>query len=405
MKILLLNQTFHPDVVATALYLSDLAQGLREKGHEVAVIAGSRAYDNLEKRFPARENWNGIEIYRIPSTGFGKGAKWRRAIDFASFMVMCGFKLLTIPRFDAVVALTSPPLISVFGAAAAKLRGAKFYYWVMDLNPDEAIAAGWLQAKSFTARVLEALSQFSFSSSEKIFALDRFMRDRILAREIPEDRIEVIPPWSLDDEVSFDPEGRDLFREKHGLTDKYVIMYSGNHSPCHPLDSVVDAAVKLKEDTRFVFFFVGGGSEHKKIARRIEDGGLRNVRCLPYQPMEKLAGSLSAADLHVVVMGEPFVGMIHPCKIYNILSISAPFLFIGPEASHVGDLIAKHPDAFLCRRSAQGEVDTIADHIKAIADEGGRGVSEKYAKASSYTSKEKLMSRFIELIEKGHQRG
>ena len=231
------------------------------------------------------------------------------------------------------------------------------------------------------------------------------MRDRIRAKEIPEDRIEVIPPWSLDDEVSFDPEGRDLFREKHGLTDKYVIMYSGNHSPCHPLDSVVDAAVKLKEDTRFVFFFVGGGSEHKKIARRIEDGGLRNVRCLPYQPMEKLAGSLSAADLHVVVMGEPFVGMIHPCKIYNILSISAPFLFIGPEASHVGDLIAKHPDAFLCRRSAQGEVDTIADHIKAIADEGGRGVSEKYAKASSYTSKEKLMSRFIELIEKGHQRG
>ena len=405
MKILLLNQTFHPDLVATALYLSDLAQGLREKGHEVAVIAGSRAYDNLEKRFPARENWNGIEIYRIPSTGFGKGAKWRRAIDFASFMVMCGFKLLTIPRFDAVVALTSPPLISVFGAAAAKLRGAKFYYWVMDLNPDEAIAAGWLRAKSFPARVLEALSRFSFSNSEKIFALDRFMRDRIRAKEIPEDRIEVIPPWSLDDEVSFDPEGRDLFREKHGLTDKYVIMYSGNHSPCHPLDSVVDAAMKLKEDTRFVFFFVGGGSEHKKIARRVEDEGLRNVRCLPYQPVDKLAGSLSAADLHVVVMGEPFVGMIHPCKIYNILSISAPFLFIGPEASHVGDLIAKHPDAFLCRRSAQGEVDTIADHIKAIADEGGRGVSEKYAKASSYTSKEKLMSRFIELIEKGHQRG
>ena len=50
-------------------------------------------------------------------------------------------------------------------------------------------------------------------------------------------------------------------------------------------------------------------------------------------------------------------------------------------------------------------MDTIADHIKAIADEGGRGVSEKYAKASSHTSKEKLMSRFIELIEKGHQRG
>ncbi len=405
MKILLLNQTFYPDVVATALYLTDLAQGLRAKGHEVFVLTSSRAYDNIEKRFPARENWEGIEVYRIPSTGFGKGAKWRRAVDFASFMVMCGFKLLTIPRFDAVVALTSPPLISVFGAAAAKLRGARFYYWVMDLNPDEAIAAGWLRSKSIPARILERLSRFSFGNSEKIFALDRFMRDRIRAKEIPEDRIEVIPPWSLDDEVSYDPEGRARFREEHGLTDKYVIMYSGNHSPCHPLDSVVDAAEKLKGDPRFVFLFVGGGSEHKKIARRIDEEQLSNVRCLPYQPMEHLAGSLSAADLHVVVMGEPFVGMIHPCKIYNILSIAAPFLFIGPESSHVGDLMEKFPDSFVCRQAEQGEVDKIVEHISALAAQGGRGDAEKYGAASHQTSKERLMTRFIEIIEAGCQQG
>jgi hypothetical protein len=50
---------------------------------------------------------------------------------------------------------------------------------------------------------------------------------------------------------------------------------------------------------------------------------LSTIHCLPYQPLDQLAGSLSAADLHVVVMGNVFVGLVHPCKIYNILSVAA----------------------------------------------------------------------------------
>jgi hypothetical protein len=64
-----------------------------------------------------------------------------------------------------------------------------------------------------------------------------------------------------------------------------------------------------------------------------------NLLCLPYQPLGSLAGSLSAADLHVVVMGEAFVGLVHPCKIYNILSVAAPVLYIGPQPSHVSDIM------------------------------------------------------------------
>lgn len=39
-------------------------------------------------------------------------------------------------------------------------------------------------------------------------------------------------------------------------------MYAGNHSPCHPLDTVVAAAERLRDDPRFIFCFVGGGSEY-----------------------------------------------------------------------------------------------------------------------------------------------
>src|SRR5690348_4959609 len=112
MRFLLLNQTFYPDVVSTAQHLSDLALELVKRGHEVTVLASRRAYDEPGKVFPKAETWRGIRIIRIGATGFGKGARWRRAADFASFLSLCCLRLLTLPRPDAVVALTSPPLIS-----------------------------------------------------------------------------------------------------------------------------------------------------------------------------------------------------------------------------------------------------------------------------------------------------
>ena len=184
MKILLLNQVFYPDVVATAQYLSDLAAALVERGHEVTVVSSRQAYEHPKTIFPARETWRGVKIFRVFSTRFGKRAKWRRAADFASFLVFSCVRLLFLPRHDVVVALTTPPLISFLGAWRAKLWRARFCYWVMDFNPDEAIAAGWLRADSFAAKFLERLSRFSLRRADGIVALDRFMRDRIVAKQI-----------------------------------------------------------------------------------------------------------------------------------------------------------------------------------------------------------------------------
>ena len=398
MKILLLNQTFYPDVAATAQYLKDLALGLAAEGHQVSVISSRRAYDDPEKRFARFEMWEGIEIHRVPSTGFGKAAKWRRAVDFASFIVTCTLKLLTTPRYDAVVALTSPPLISFLGAMVSKIRGARFYYWVMDLNPDEAIAAGWLQKDSVPAKLLERMSRFSLSRSDKVIALDRFMSELIKEKEIEEASIEVISPWSHDDDVSFDLEGRERFRREHGIGDKFVVMYSGNHSPCHPLDSVFEAAARLADDPRYLFCFVGGGSEHRKISKLVEEKGMTNVLCLPYQPIDELAGSLSAADLHVVVMGSPFVGMIHPCKIYNILSIASPFLYIGPKASHIGDIMEEFPDSPVCKWAKPDDVDEVMKHIADVANFGSRGEEAKFKEVAQRTSKNRLLPQFIEAM-------
>ena len=338
LRILMLSQVYHPDVASAGQHLTDLGTALAARGHKVRVISSRRAYDDPATKFCPRETYRGVEIVRVWCAGFGKGAKWRRAVDFASFIISSFVRLLIEPKPDVVIALTAPPLISFLGALGAVLRGCRFVYWIMDLNPDEAIAAGWLRPRSLAARFLERISRFALGHASEIVVLDRFMCDRLLAKGVPKQKISILPPWAHDEAVRFDAESRREFRRAHGLENKFVVMYSGNHSPCHPLTTVLDAAKALAADKKIAFCFIGGGSEFRKIQQQVGPS-LPNVICLPYQPLNKLAGSLSAADLHVVAMGNPFVGMVHPCKIYNIMSVGVPVLYVGPEQSHLADIL------------------------------------------------------------------
>jgi len=358
MKILILNQAFYPDVVSSGQHAADLAVLLVQAGHEVTVLADARAYDDRARCFPSGEVWRGVRIVRVPSTGFGKAARWRRALDFASFMLNCALRLLFLPRFDVIIAMTSPPLISFLASLAVPVKARKLLFWSLDLNPDEAIAAGWLRGESIPARLLNGMMLYSLRRAERIVVPDRFMQERIRAKGIAADKIDIVPPWAHDDLVCFDPDARQRFRTCHGLSEKFVVMYSGNHSPCHPLDTLLAAAGRLAEHPEIVFLFVGGGSEFCK-PLALAQGGAHNIRCLPYQPKEELAGLLSAADLHVVVMGGAFVGIVHPCKVYNILAVGAPLLYIGPQESHITDLVANLQGSHSVLLAGHGEVERI----------------------------------------------
>ena len=503
MRFLLLNQTFHPDVASTAQHLKDLALGLFERGHEVAVITSRRAYDNPAIEFPAHEIWHGIEIHRVGSTRFGKGAKWRRAADFASFIATSCLRLLRMRRPDVVIALTSPPLISFIGAWYARLRGARFCYWVMDLNPDEAIAAGWLRRESAAGRVLEWMSRFSFRHASRVIALDRFMHDRIAAklarpvsrlatrdsdgepppssaalgvcsckagedagapvheadtqrqivrrqsdRSVPSSRLVTLPPWSHDDHVRFDAVGRERFRAAHGLSDKFVVMYSGNHSPCHPLDTILAAAKQMVDSARppspprpgrgnegevsmnsgkdafhcvpdrpaengdavervpawraspIVFCFIGGGSEFKRVQAFAAEHRLHNILCLPYQPLDQLSASLSAADAHLVVMGDPFVGIVHPCKIYNILAVGAPVLYVGPQPSHLTEILAGLGDTGLAASVRHGATDELLSALQRIRSSPAKRFPPHIPEQTlQQFGRDALLGRMIEVLE------
>ena len=395
MKILLLNQAFYPDEVATSQYASDLAAALAAAGHNVTALCSARGYDNASRRFSSREVWNEVKIVRVEGTSFGKGAKWRRAADFASFLMACGCRLPLLGRFDVIIALTTPPLVSTLGAIWKALFGGRLVYWIMDLNPDEAIAAGWLDQSSKTAVLLQAFQDFSLRHSDVVVVLDTFMRQRLIRSGTPTDKIAVIPLWSQDDFVYFDAAGREHFRRLHGWENKFVVMYSGNHSPCHPLDTLLEAAHRLRDREDIVFAFIGGGSEYRNIEARVAGDERENIVCLPYQPRGSLAASLSAGDLQVVVMGNAFVGIVSPSKVYNILAVGAPMLYIGPAQSHVTELFGTLGRGRRLYSAEHSDVDAVVQQILKARE---RGFSPPITAYSTPVSRDSLLPRMVAAV-------
>lgn len=397
MRILILNEYFFPDVASTAQHSTDVAVALAQEGHEVTVVAGRRGYNGAGRLMPSEETWEGIRILRVPSLGLAKTSRWQRAAHFASFLLACSWRLLWLESHDAVIAMTTPPLFSFLGALFTRLKGGALYVWVMDLNPDEAVAAGWIAQGGMVHRFLEGLLRYSLKHARRIIVLDSFMRDRILAKGVADQSVLVLPPWSHDRKVRYDAHGREAFRRVYGLEGRFVVMYSGNHSPCHPLDTLLEAAERIHRaaaEAPIEFCFVGGGSELTKVRNFVRSRNLGNVLCLPYQPIERLGASLSAADLHVVVVGDPFVGIVHPCKVYNLLSLGVPFLYIGPASSHITEMLPPGAAGNWAHAYRHGDVEGVARCIRRCAERGSGRFEQEMQLAQNFAS-ERLMPRFI----------
>ena len=91
-----------------------------------------------------------------------------------------------------------------------------------------------------------------------------------------------------------------------------------------------------------MFVFVGGGLRKREVDRLVQNERLPNVLSLPYQPLDAIRFSLSAADVHLVSMGDAMVGCVHTCKIYGAMALGKPLLLLGPERCHAAEIISTY---------------------------------------------------------------
>ena len=119
-------------------------------------------------------------------------------------------------------------------------------------------------------------------------------------------------------------------------------MYSGNQTFINPLDTLLKVAKELKFNNSIIIIFIGNGNYHQKIIDFKKKFNLKNVLILDYLPLKNIKYSLNAADIHAVSLGNKMKGIIHPCKIYNLIVLGKPILYFGPRESHIGDIIKRY---------------------------------------------------------------
>jgi len=338
--LLLLTQVYVPDPASVGQHMADAAEAMVERGWKVTVFTANRGYDNPGQRFPSREMLNGVEVRRLPASSFGKANIAQRLVGQLSFCVQAFFRGLFLKSLDAVLVTTSPPMGSVVGWAIKLFRRVRLIFWVMDINPDQAVRLQKLKSDAWLVRFFDWFNSRILKSADRIVALDRFMAET-LQRKVADRhlRIDVFPPWPMQGVLEPVSHEANPFRDAHGLDGKFVVMYSGNHSLAHPLDTALEASRLLRDDSRVLFLFVGGGNGKEMVDHFIAEEKPPNVRSLPYQPLNEIKFSLSAADLHIVSMGQEMVSIVHPCKFYGAMALGRPFLLIGPEECHVTDVL------------------------------------------------------------------
>ena len=400
-RLLILSQVYVPDPAAVGQYLHDTAAEMARRGHDVVVICSSRGYDDSSLKYPRREVRDGVTILRYPLPFFSKTKFILRILGSIWAMLALFVMAMQVGKLRWVLFSTSPPMVGLLGVTVAALKHARSIYWAMDLNPDQLVAMKKLRTTSPVYRGIESINCIILSRTTLTSPLDRFMAERLRGDGRRPHEIFVNPLWPHESATDPVPHDANPFRRRHGLDGKFVVMYSGNHSPANPLDTLLQAMLAFKNDDSIRFAFVGGGTEKERVRAFLNQHALRNAIDLPYQPLEELRYSLGAADVHVVTLGDAMVGIVHPCKVYGAMTVGRPILFIGPRPSHISDLLdaddigrsVRHGDVTACVAAINALRATPAEQRDAMGRAAMRVVNTRLSEAF-------LNGRFCDAIER-----
>jgi glycosyltransferase involved in cell wall biosynthesis len=352
------NRVYPPASGATGALLAELAPALVDRGWRVTVLTGPA------EDAPASEvTGDGVHVERVSALSFTRESTMRRGLAYASLFPAFLARALRIPSPDVLVTKTDPPMLKVLGPLLARWTGARTVHWAQDLYPEVAEGVGVIAEGGLLARALRRLSTGALRGHDHVVAVGRCMRERLTeGRGLDPGRVSVTPNWPPA-AVRPVPRDENPFRAEHDLTDRFVVMYSGNMGLAHPFDAVLDAAAALADERPEVrFLFVGEGPRKEELQAQVQRRGLPNVRFLPFQPRERLAESLGAADLHLVTMRPELEGLVVPSKLYGALGAGRPALFLGPTGSEAARVVAEHDcGAVLPEPSGAALADAIRD--------------------------------------------
>ena len=378
MNVCFLNRSYWPDTGATGQLLTELAEDLVAK-HDmrVTVVTGPPLSANAA-RLPRHEIRNGVTIIRASGTTLSPRKFPARALNYLTYFSAAVVAARRLPRQDVVVALTDPPIIGL-AALAARKRGA-FVFYCQDIFPEVAALLTDFRSPAVD-RVLEHVNRFLVRKADAIVALGDTMARRLVeGKGADRSRIEIIHNWA--DTAALAPAPQDNeFSRAHDLAGKFVVLHAGNIGQSQNLDTVIEAAERLRECRDIVFVFIGDGTGRATLEEGVAARRLENVRFIPYQPREIMRWTYASASVFLVSLKPGLAGYIVPSKLYGILAAGRPYVAAVEQDSEVAEITARHACGV---RVTPGDVSALADAILALKrDSAGREAMGARARQAS----------------------
>ena len=326
--VLLVHQAFMTPEDGGGTRHYELLARAAENGHRATVITSDVGYLSRRERKPHQPNpAMALDIQRVRAvapTGSDFASQLRQLIGFAAGAVPRG---LSVRDVDLVMG-TSPSIFQALSAwLIAAVKRKPFLLEIRDLWPEFIIGMGKLK-NPVAIRIAKGLECFLYSRADHLLVNSPAYVDYLMSKGVDRRRIS-LSPNGVETELFAPSVKRNAaareFRARFGVTDKYVVMYTGAISPANDLGVLLDAAEMLRDAANVHFLIVGDGKSRQDLEQSAATRGLSNVTFTGTQPKAVIPDVLAAADLCVAVLQNiPEFRLTYPNKVFDYLASAKP---------------------------------------------------------------------------------
>ena len=336
MKLLVHDYAGHPFQV-------QLSRELARRGHEVThVYAGSiqtpRGALALRDDDPAGLGIEGISM----SKPFQKQNFVRRRSQEVAYGRLLAARVEEIAP-DWVISGNTPTEPQAILLRRCSKLGIRFASWVQDFY---GVAVHRLSRNrirvlgSLVGRYYMWLDRRILHQSDQVILIAEDFRLFVHKMGIDPNRVHVIENWAPLDELSLRPR-INAWSEKHGLSHKFVFLYSGTlgRKHNHALLLELCRAFQQEERVRVVVISEGLGADWLR-EKRVELG-LDNLLLLPYQPFEDMPDVLASSEVLIAILESDAGVFSVPSKVLTYLCAGKPILAAVPRQNLAAQIIEK----------------------------------------------------------------
>ena len=330
MHLLFLTDNFPPEVNAPASRTFEHCREWVRKGHRVTVITCApnfpkgKVFDGYQNKAFQTETIEGIEVIRVWSYITANEGFVRRILDYLSFMASAIVASPRVRGVDLVIG-TSPQFFTAVAAyVVSRMKRIPYVFELRDLWPESIKAVGAMK-ESFALRMLERLEMFLYRKAARIVSVTESFKQVLMRRGIECTKIEVVTNGV--DVSQFKPRPKDPeLTRKLGLEGKFVAGYIGTHGMAHALETLLQAADRLRGQN-FAFIFLGDGARKQALREMADQMKLDNVVFIDSVPKADVPKYWSLLDVSIIHLRktELFTTVI-PSKLFECMGMGIPVL-------------------------------------------------------------------------------